>query len=290
MSKPDHGIEELARWISSSKCTVALTGAGVSTASGLPDFRGPSGIWRRLDPSKFEIDAFYEDPDWVWRMFVEHFLPDVDLRPNPAHVALAELESMGRLCAVITQNVDGLHQKAGSSRVIELHGSSANAICTTCGRRVEISAAVAQVKSTGRSPRCPSCGGLLRPGVVFFGELLPADALREAIKYSEISDVFMAIGTSLTVSPANTLPLRAKLNGAKLAILNGEETEMDEEADLVIRGRVEELLPRLVQEVRRLAGERAQISERGHPSHLGALSEQYALATLTSPACMSLYA
>jgi NAD-dependent deacetylase len=255
VSGPDRGIEELARWISGSRCAVALTGAGISTASGLPDFRGPSGIWRRIDPSMFGIDALYEDPDWVWRMFVEHFLPDADLRPNPAHTALAELESMGRLCAVITQNVDGLHQRAGSSRVVELHGSSAHATCMSCGRRVEISVAVAQVRSTGRSPRCPSCGGLLRPDVIFFGEPLPADALSMAMEYAAGSDVFMAIGTSLTVSPANTLPLRAKLNGAKLAILNGEETEMDDEADLVIRGRVEELLPRLVQEVRRLAGE-----------------------------------
>ncbi len=281
-------VEELARWISASRCAVALTGAGVSTASGLPDFRGPSGIWRKLDPSKFEIGAFQEDPDWVWRMFVEHFLPDADLRPNPAHLALAELESMGRLCAVITQNVDGLHQKAGSRNVIEIHGSVRTASCTSCGRRFEMSYAASYVRSTGKSPRCPECGGLLRPDVVFFGEPLPHDALRSAISYSSASDLFLAIGTSLTVSPANMLPLRAKAHGARFVIVNGEETEMDDEADLVIRGRVEEVLPLLVQEVRRLTPRREHTSDSGHPSQLGSLREQCALATLTSPACISL--
>jgi len=248
-------VADLAGWIVNSGCTVALTGAGISTASGLPDFRGPSGIWRRLDPSGFEIDALREDPDRVWRMFVEHFLPDADLRPNPAHLALADLESIGRLCAVITQNVDGLHQIAGSRNVIELHGSTREAVCTSCGTRVEIRSAVAQVRSTGRAPRCPHCGGLLRPDVIFFGEPLPREALSAAIGYAARSDVFMAIGTSLTVAPANSLPMRAKLNGAKLVIINGEPTEMDGEADLVINGKVEEVLPSLVQEVRRLAEE-----------------------------------
>jgi NAD-dependent deacetylase len=249
------GIGDLAGWIAGSKCTVALTGAGVSTASGLPDFRGPRGIWRTLDPSRFEVGALREDPDWVWRMFVEHFMPDADLRPNPAHLALAELESMGKLCAVLTQNVDGLHQMAGSRNVVELHGSTREAVCTSCGARVDMRSAAARVRSTGRAPRCPECGGLLRPDVVFFGEPLPRDALLRAIGYATASDVFLAVGTSLTVAPANSLPLRAKLNGARLAIINGEPTEMDDEADLVIRGRVEEVLPELVREVRRLLAE-----------------------------------
>ncbi len=241
------GIEKIASWISKARCTVALTGAGISTPSGLPDFRGPKGLWRRVDPSKFELDYFLDRPDEIWMLFVEHFLPHEELEPNPAHLALARLEEIGKLCAVVTQNVDGLHQRAGNRRVVEIHGNLRYAVCMSCGARHELSMAVSEVRRTKRAPRCPSCGGLLRPDVVFFGEPLPKDALMESFSLASSSDLFLAIGTSLAVSPANQLPLEAKRRGARLVIINEGPTEIDDMADIVIRGRLEMLMPEIVE-------------------------------------------
>ncbi|MGC8973659.1 MAG: NAD-dependent protein deacetylase [Thermoproteus sp.] len=241
-------IFQIADLLNRSNCAVALTGAGVSTASGIPDFRGPQGIWRSVDPSKFEISYFYQNPDEVWRLFISIFVPKGDVVPNAAHRALAQLESMGRLCAVITQNVDGLHQAAGSVRVVELHGSVKYAVCTKCGMKYTLS----EVLSTydGSAPRCRVCGGVLKPDVVFFGEPLPQEAFNEAVLLSELADVFMVIGSSLAVAPANRLPLIAKRHGAKIVIINSGPTEMDEIADIMIEGRAEEILPKIVEALR----------------------------------------
>lgn len=241
-------LEEVASLIVRSSCNVALTGAGVSTASGIPDFRGPQGVWRMVDPEKFEISYFYDHPDEVWDLFVEFFLPTFNAKPNPAHYALAELEKLGKLCAVITQNVDMLHQAAGSRNVVELHGSLKDAVCVECGARYPLSE-VLRLRTRG-APRCPKCGGVLKPDVVFFGEPLPRDALREAMMLAEMADVFIAAGTSLAVYPANQLPLIAKKRGAKLVVINADETYYDFAADFVIRGKVEEVLPALVEKVK----------------------------------------
>ncbi|MDT7869775.1 MAG: NAD-dependent protein deacetylase [Thermoproteus sp.] len=241
-------VFQVADLLNRANCAVALTGAGISTASGIPDFRGPQGIWRKVDPSKFEISHLYRNPDEVWRLFVSIFAPKETIAPNPAHKALAQLESMGKLCAVITQNVDGLHQAAGSARVVELHGSLRYAVCTKCGMKYTLG----EVLSTynGSAPRCKVCGGVLKPDVVFFGEPLPQEALNEAVLLSELSEVFMVIGSSLAVAPANRLPLIAKRHGAKIVIINSGPTEMDEIADVVIEGRAEEVLPRIVEALR----------------------------------------
>ncbi|MFN7106070.1 MAG: NAD-dependent protein deacetylase [Pyrobaculum sp.] len=241
-------VDTVAALIARSKCNVALTGAGVSTASGIPDFRGAQGVWRQVDPEKFEIDYFYKNPDEVWDLFVRYLLPTFDVKPNPAHYALAELEKMGKLCVVITQNVDMLHQAAGSRNVIELHGALREVACTQCGDRYPLRETLRR-RTTG-APRCPQCGGVLKPDVVFFGEPLPRDALREAFMLAEVSEVFLAIGTSLAVYPANQLPLAAKKRGAKLVVINADETYYDIYADYILRGRVEEILPALVQKVR----------------------------------------
>ncbi len=238
-------IFRIAELINKSNCVVALTGAGVSTASGIPDFRGPQGLWRRLDPSKFEISYFHRNPDEVWGIFISTFAIRDDIAPNPAHKALAELEAMGKLCAVITQNIDGLHQKAGSRRVVEIHGSLRYAVCTKCGMKYPLAEVLREYK--GAAPRCKVCGGVLKPDVVFFGEPLPQEALNEAVMLAELSDLFIVIGSSLAVAPANRLPFIAKRRGAKLVIVNGEPTELDEIADVVIRGRVEEILPKVVE-------------------------------------------
>ncbi|MEL9989781.1 MAG: NAD-dependent protein deacetylase [Thermoproteus sp.] len=241
-------IFQIVDLLTRSNCAVALTGAGISTASGIPDFRGPQGLWRRVDPNKFDISHFFEDPDEVWRLFVSAFLPQYEVSPNPAHLALAELESMGKLCGVITQNIDGLHQKAGSKRVVEIHGSLRYAVCTNCGARYPLREVLAEYKDS--APRCKICGGVLKPDVVFFGEPLPQDALNEAIMLAELSDLFLVLGSSLAVAPANRLPLIAKRRGAKLVIINMGPTELDDIADVIVRGRVEEILPKIVESLK----------------------------------------
>jgi NAD-dependent deacetylase len=237
-------LETLASLLAVSNCVVVLTGAGISTPSGIPDFRGPQGLWRRVDPEKFTIEHFFADPDEVWSLFVNHFVVG-NAEPNSAHMALATLEEWGKICGIITQNVDGLHQRAGSKRVVELHGSLKYAVCTSCGSKYPLADVLKEYR--GVAPRCKICGGLLKPDVVFFGEPLPRDAWEEAVSLAQVSDLFLAVGTSLAVAPANRLPYIAKSSGAKLAIINEEPTELDHIADVVIRGKVEAVLPRLVQ-------------------------------------------
>jgi NAD-dependent deacetylase len=241
-------LDEVASLIARSSCTVALTGAGVSTPSGIPDFRGPQGVWRVIDPEKFDVEYFHKNPDEVWDLFVQYLLPAFDVKPNPAHHALAELERLGKLCAVITQNVDMLHQAAGSKNVIELHGALRDAVCINCGARYPLAEALKRRRAG--APRCPKCGGVLKPDVVFFGEPLPQQALKEAFMLAEMAEVFLAVGTSLAVYPANQLPVIAKKRGAKLVIINADETFYDFFADYIIRGKVEEVLPALVARVK----------------------------------------
>ncbi len=243
-------LDEVVSLIARSSCTVALTGAGVSTASGIPDFRGPQGIWKVVDPEKFDINYFYKNPDEVWDLFVRYLLPASNAKPNPAHYALAELEKLGKLCAVVTQNVDMLHQAAGSRNVIELHGALRDAVCVKCGARYPLTEALRW--RTAGAPRCPKCGGVLKPDVVFFGEPLPQQALREAFMLAEMAEVFLAVGTSLAVYPANQLPIIAKKRGAKLVIINADETFYDFFADYILRGKVEEVLPALVAKVKHI--------------------------------------
>ena len=232
----------VAEALVSSQFAVVMTGAGVSTASGIPDFRGPRGLWRTVDPSLFEISYFYSNPLDSWRLFHERFGSLRDVRPNPAHIAIARLEEVGLVKAVITQNIDGLHQAAGSRRVVELHGNAGRAVCTQCGRRYPIEEALRAVRE-GRLPTCPVCGGLLKPDVVYFGEPLPMDALQDAYFLAESSDLFMVVGSSLAVSPANQLPLVARARGARLIIINMGETTLDDVADLKVEAPVEKFLP-----------------------------------------------
>ncbi len=240
--------EQVAEAILNSKCTVALTGAGISTPSGIRDFRGPQGIWKTINPEKFEINYFIDNPDEVWNLFINSFALGEEVKPNDAHRALAELEKINLLCGVITQNIDGLHQKAGSVNVIELHGNLERAVCTRCRKNYPLKDVIKNF--TGKSSVCPSCGGLLKPDIIFFGEPLDQDVLTKAIELAKASDIFLAIGTSLSVSPANQLPLYAKLKGAKLIIINEGRTEEDELADIIIRGRVESILPEIIEKVK----------------------------------------
>ena len=223
--------ERLAQLIVDAQPCVVLSGAGVSTESGIPDFRSATGIWRDYDPMEYAtIDAFRRDPVKVWDFYSKRLGVLQEAKPNPAHLALAELERLGLVLAVITQNVDQLHRLGGSREVIEVHGSLASASCLACGRREEFE----QVLRLLPVPACRSCGAVLKPGVVMFGELLPAGALERASSLVQRAGLLLVIGSSLEVYPVAGLPQDALAAGAKLAIVNRGSTPYDHRADLVI--------------------------------------------------------
>jgi NAD-dependent deacetylase len=214
-----------------------LTGAGVSTESGIPDFRSAGGVWAQYDPYEVaSIEAFHRDPERVWEFYALRLDVLADAMPNPAHVALADLESQELVQVVVTQNVDGLHSAAGSRDVIEVHGSIASAECLACGRREE------RVRELLPLPRCADCGSVLKPGVVMFGELLPVQAIERATKLAQNAELLLVVGTSLEVWPVAGLPDETLGHGGRLAIVNRDPTPYDERAELVIHGAAGEVL------------------------------------------------
>lgn len=233
--------------IRQAKHAVALTGAGISTPSGIPDFRSPeSGLWDHVDPMEVaSIYAFRHNPalffDWI-RPLAQTIL---SARPNPAHLALAALEANGRLQAVITQNIDLLHSRAGSHTVYEVHGSMRRATCQGCHVQIDALPVWQQFAQNNEIPTCASCGAVLKPNMVLYGELLPAITMHLAQEAARKCDLMLVAGSSLEVAPAGDLPLLAKQAGAKLIIVNLGPTYMDEEADLLFREDVAELLPLL---------------------------------------------
>jgi NAD-dependent deacetylase len=217
-----------------------VTGAGISQESGIPTFRGNDGLWRNYDPMKLAtIDAFYDNPKLVWEWYNERRQNIFAAEPNLGHKAIAELENFSEV-VVLTQNIDGLHQIAGSSKVLELHGSIVKIKCTVCDYKDEILTEFSDIP-----PLC-KCGNILRPDVVWFGEGLPQDVWEEAIIHANSCDVMIIAGTSLVVSPANTLPIYAKQNNAILIEINPDETNMTEDMDLSIRTTSATALPDLV--------------------------------------------
>ncbi len=239
-------IRKAAKLILSAKHAVALTGAGISTPSGIPDFRSPdTGLWEKVDPMAVaSIYAFRARP----KVFYDWFRPLgktlLEAKPNPAHYALARLEEAGLLKAVITQNIDGLHQKAGSKRVLELHGHLREAQCMQCGRVVPTEGFWEQFLESDDVPRC-ECGGVLKPKVVLFGEPLPRGVLLEAIGEAQRCDLMLVAGTALEVYPAAELPNLAYQRGAKLIVVNFQFTYADAVAKVVIRDDVAKVLPAL---------------------------------------------
>ena len=221
----------LAELIRGNQPCVVLTGAGVSTESGIPDFRSAGGIWAQYDPYEVaSIEAFHRDPARVWEFYTRRLDVLADAAPNPAHVALAELEARGLVQAVVTQNVDRLHTAAGSRDVIEVHGSIASAVCLACGRREE------NVRELLPLPLCVDCGTVLKPGVVMFGELLPVEAIERATALAQNAELLLVVGTSLEVWPVAGLPDETLAHGGRLAIVNREPTAFDVRAALVIHG------------------------------------------------------
>jgi NAD-dependent deacetylase len=224
-------VERLAELFERRRPCVVLTGAGVSTESGIPDFRSAEGIWATYDPMEVaHIDAFRREPARVWEFYGRRLDALAQAQPNDGHRALAELEERGWIRGIVTQNVDGLHRAAGSQEVVEVHGSLREAECIHCGVRVPIADAVAQLPL----PACPECGEVLKPGVVMFGELLPAAAIEQAQRLAGEAGLLLVVGSSLEVHPVAALPGETLAAGGAVAILNRGGTPWDSRAEIVI--------------------------------------------------------
>lgn len=233
---------EFVYLILSSSNAVALTGAGISTESGIPDYRSPgTGLWEKMNPSVVSLDGFLNDPGSYYDFALELYPTRRAAKPNPAHYFLAELEKKGLLKGIITQNVDGLHQDAGSSSVHELHGTYRRVSCLECGSAFDMDEVMEKVQSGENPPLCRECdGGVLKPIAVFFGEMLPQVTWQKSLKLAENTDLLIVVGSSLQVSPANVLPDVALRAGAKLVIINLMPTPYDADASMVIHHKIGE--------------------------------------------------
>ncbi|HOP48241.1 MAG TPA: NAD-dependent deacylase [Desulfobacteraceae bacterium] len=241
-------IEQGADIITKSKLTIALTGAGISAESGIPDFRSAGGLWSKFDPAEYaNIASFMSDPEKVWLMLREMDALVSSAKPNKAHIGMSELEDMGYLHYIITQNVDNLHQSGGSKNVIEYHGNSSTLTCLWCGRKFK-----ADEKRNEYPPRC-DCGKILKPDVVFFGEAIPEDALNRSFTLASTAQVLILVGTSAVVSPANTIPGITKRNGGKIIEINKEKTHLtDSVTDVFLQGSAVDIVSKLVNAVKKI--------------------------------------
>lgn len=244
-------VEELAALIEENQPCVALTGAGVSTESGIPDFRSPTGMWAEFDPLEYAtLGAFEADPEKVWRFYAPRFSMLTEAESNPAHRALAELELYGLVSAVITQNIDLLHERAGSREVIEVHGSIRSSTCPACGAQYPLDEVLALLKEGAGAPRCTACGAVLKPGVVFFDELLPETAIDRAYELAGHAQLLLVVGSSLEVWPVAELPVVTLRAGGKLAIVNEGPTSVDDRAHLKLDGKAGDILREVVTLIR----------------------------------------
>jgi len=244
-------VQRVRGWIDGAGRVVALTGAGISTDSGIPDFRGPQGVWTKNPEAEKQatLQHYMADRDVrkrAWRSRLEMFGRKAE--PNAGHLALVALERRGKLETLITQNVDGLHQAAGSSpaRVVEVHGTTREVTCLSCGERAPMERALARVQAGEEDPPCRSCGGILKSATISFGQGLVQEDIARADRAARTCDLMLAIGTKLSVWPVAGVVAVAKEVGARVVILNAEPTEMDALADVVLRGSISEILPRLV--------------------------------------------
>jgi NAD-dependent deacetylase len=246
-SSPIAPVERAAQYLKEAHLAVVMTGAGISTPSGIPDFRSPgSGLWAQADPMEvISLTTFRRRPqvffDWFRPLArqIEH------AEPNPAHLGLARLEQAGLIKAVITQNIDELHQRAGAQRVLELHGSARTLTCQGCGKHYPAEDFLEAYLDGGALPHCGACQALLKPDIVFFEETLPEEVWAAAMDLTESCDLFFVIGSSLNVQPAAQLPMRAAERGARILINNREETYLNRYADVVMREDVAEAIPEL---------------------------------------------
>jgi len=240
-------LNQAARLLGQARQVMALTGAGMSVASGIPDFRSPGGLWERHDPMEVAtVTALHRNPRRVWEFLIDALASLGQAKPNPGHFALARLEREGRLAAVVTQNIDGLHQAAGSREVVEYHGGVNRFYCMGCGR--EYDPALAR-GLTGRDIPwlCRDCGGVVRPDIVFFGEAIPLDALRKSGQLALAADCILVAGTSGEVAPANRFPQEIKARGGVVVEINLSESTFSDLADVRIAAPVEDALPALAE-------------------------------------------
>lgn len=254
-----HGANELAKTLTYCDTGCALTGAGISVESGIPDFRSENGLWTTYDPGIYaSYQRFMQDPSYFWEMHIDVIDLIQKASPNPAHKAVVELENKNYINGVITQNIDGLHQKAGSETVYELHGTNETCSCIGCGKSFETKKIadnllsfekdeiVALMRRGEEIPTC-ECGGWIKPDVILFGEMMPINALKNAEELAKSSDLIIVVGSSLQVQPAAALPFVTKRNGGKIAIVNKDPTPVDAVATHVIHEEAEKVLPQLVE-------------------------------------------
>lgn len=240
-------ITQAAEWIKDSNHTTVFTGAGVSVESGIPPFRGEKGIWNKYDPQLLDLDYFRSHPDKSWVAIREIFYDYMGkIKPNPAHVGVARLEQEGYVKAVVTQNIDNLHQEAGSRNVYEFHGTAASSSCMSCGASYKS----AETPVDTIPPRCNACSGILKPDFIFFGEAIPKQAAFQSFYEAQIADVFLVIGTTGEVMPACQVPVEAKQNGAKIIEINPETSNYTHTiTDIYLQGKAGEIVTRLVDEI-----------------------------------------
>ena len=243
-------IKQAAGIIIKSNLTLALTGAGISVESGIPDFRSAGGLWTKYDPAEYaSITSFRDKPEKVWEMLHEMGALVDQAKPNMAHLGMGEMEKMGCLHYIITQNIDDLHQSGGSKNVIEYHGNSSSLSCLWCGKVYK-----SEEKKNEFPPRC-ECNKILKPDIVFFGESIPVEALDLSFQLASSSQVLLVAGTSALVSPANTIPAIAKQNGAKIIEVNKDRTYLtDNHTDIFLQGSAGEIISSLVEEIKREIG------------------------------------
>ena len=244
-------IAEVRGWLVEARRVVVLTGAGISTESGIPDFRGPQGVWTRNPAAERQstLQHYMSDPEvrrQAWRQRLDH--PAWQAQPNAGHRALVELERRGTLDTLITQNIDGLHQAAGHdpARIVEIHGNMREVVCMSCNERAPMERALERVRAGEEDPACRSCGGILKSATISFGQNLVVEDLERAEAAARRCDLMLAVGSTLSVYPIAAVVPIAHMSGARIVIVNGGETEMDDLADAVLRGSISEILPALV--------------------------------------------
>jgi len=244
-------ISKARELIQSSEKILAFCGAGLSTESGIPDFRSPGGLWSRYDPKDFYFDRILNNEkarEIYWKMSTEAWDLIRDAKPNQGHLTLKRLEDQGRLLCIVTQNIDHLHHKAGNSedKIIEIHGTAVTVSCLQCGKRLPRDEIHERVKAGVRVPYCDSCGGILKPDTISFGQPMPQDKMQKALQYARMCDLCLVLGSSLVVYPAADIPMEAIRNGAKIIIINRDSTPLDSYADVVINDSIGEVLSQIV--------------------------------------------
>src|SRR5436853_1443015 len=255
-------VDRAARLLRHARRILVFTGAGISTESGIPDFRGPNGVWRTRDPARYTLQRYVADSAVRRERWLDRLESPMDrVEPNAGHLAAARLQACGRAPVVVTQNIDGLHQRAGARDVIELHGTSQEAVCLGCSRRLPVGVVLDRVREGDEDPHCELCGGLLKTATISFGQNLIAEDLERAMTEAAASDVCLAVGSTLSVWPAAGVPVQTVHGGGRLVIVNDGETELDGMADVIVPGRVGAMLPPLVDAV--IAGSEAEPAGHG---------------------------